>query len=493
MEEGQRIVLIDDDPNVLEATATVLTLDGYAVFSLNDPSGALAFVREIGPDLVLLDRTMGDIDGIDICREIKEDPLLQNVLVVHLSGNKVTTDQQALGLETGADGYIVRPISNRELRARVRTYMRTKAAEDRLRASESKFRSVVEQAGEGLVIVDAGGRVTEWNREMEQISGLSRAAVTGRPVWEIESELMPQELRTEAAESAVRGLWQRFIDADSEAKRVIERQIVTASGQQRILDICYFTIRSNGDTQAAAIVRDITERRRAAARIEHLGSELQDTLEEVKVLSGLLPICASCKAIRNDEGYWEQLEEYIRKHSDAQFTHGLCPRVREAVVSRLHGGAVAGRADPGITIDVRGAEASRSCVGGGIEPAWRLLFPCCRSGTHYGLRVALCMDGPTPSDGQSFDVIGTMRLGHGAAAKAPVLSEERTGNRWAGRTVRGRLPYRSLTQSHTVRQGGESSLLGWPPTPTLSIVAGRSRSGCHGPVRCQPRYPRHAV
>ena len=325
LEEGQRIVLIDDDPNVLEATSTVLRLDGYAVFSLNDPSGALAFVREIGPDLVLLDRTMGDIDGIDICREIKEDPLLQNVLVVHLSGNKVTTDQQALGLETGADGYIVRPISNRELRARVRAYMRTKAAEDRLRVSEKKFRSVVEQAGEGLVIVDAGGRVTEWNREMEHISGLSRAAVTGRPVWEIESELMPEESRKEAAESAVRGLWQRFIDADSEAKQVVEKLIVTTGGQGRIVDICYFTIRSNGDTQAAAIVRDVTERRRAAAQIEHLGSELQDTLEEVKVLSGLLPICASCKAIRNDEGYWEQLEEYIRKHSDAQFTHGLCP------------------------------------------------------------------------------------------------------------------------------------------------------------------------
>jgi len=325
LEESQKIVLIDDDPNVLEATSTVLMLDGYTVFSLANPAEALAFVRETVPDLVLLDRAMGDIDGLDICRQIKEDPLLQHVLVVHLSGNRVTTDQQALGLEAGADGYIARPISNRELRARVRAFLRTKAAEDQLRASERKFRSVVEQAGEGLVIVDAHGVVTEWNREIERISGLSHEAAAGRLIWEIENELIPAELQSATLNVETRERWQRFIAGADEAKQVVEKPIRTMDGQDRVLDICYFTIRSDDGAQAAAIVRDITERKRADAEIKHLVSELQDTLAEVKVLSGLLPICANCKAIRNDEGYWEQLEEYIHKHSEAQFTHGLCP------------------------------------------------------------------------------------------------------------------------------------------------------------------------
>ena len=48
-------------------------------------------------------------------------------------------------------------------------------------------------------------------------------------------------------------------------------------------------------------------------------------LEKVKTLHGMLPICASCKKIRNDTGYWEQVEVYIRDHSDVQFSHGLCP------------------------------------------------------------------------------------------------------------------------------------------------------------------------
>jgi hypothetical protein len=54
-------------------------------------------------------------------------------------------------------------------------------------------------------------------------------------------------------------------------------------------------------------------------------SELQSTLAEVKDLRGLLPICANCKNIRNDKGYWEQIETYIASHSSATFTHSLCP------------------------------------------------------------------------------------------------------------------------------------------------------------------------
>jgi preprotein translocase subunit YajC len=57
---------------------------------------------------------------------------------------------------------------------------------------------------------------------------------------------------------------------------------------------------------------------------EALIANLQKALDEVKTLSGMLPICSSCKKIRNDEGYWQQIEEYIRDHSEADFTHGIC-------------------------------------------------------------------------------------------------------------------------------------------------------------------------
>lgn len=56
----------------------------------------------------------------------------------------------------------------------------------------------------------------------------------------------------------------------------------------------------------------------------NLSHELQNTLDDVKTLRGMLPICAGCKKIRNDKGYWQKIEDYIEKHSDAQFTHGYC-------------------------------------------------------------------------------------------------------------------------------------------------------------------------
>ncbi|HPG50756.1 MAG TPA: hypothetical protein PLA65_11085 [Spirochaetota bacterium] len=58
---------------------------------------------------------------------------------------------------------------------------------------------------------------------------------------------------------------------------------------------------------------------------KELNKNLQTTLDEVKLLKGFLPICASCKNIRNDQGYWEQIEQYISSHSEAEFTHTLCP------------------------------------------------------------------------------------------------------------------------------------------------------------------------
>ncbi len=72
-------------------------------------------------------------------------------------------------------------------------------------------------------------------------------------------------------------------------------------------------------------IQDITECKQAELDQQQSIAELQKALAQVKTLSGLLPICAGCKQIRDDHGYWSQIESYISQHSDAQFSHGLCP------------------------------------------------------------------------------------------------------------------------------------------------------------------------
>jgi PAS domain S-box-containing protein len=73
------------------------------------------------------------------------------------------------------------------------------------------------------------------------------------------------------------------------------------------------------------VLRDITERKKTEAERERLIGELKEALNQVKTLSGLLPICAHCKNIRDDQGYWHDVEEYIHQHTDTDFSHSICP------------------------------------------------------------------------------------------------------------------------------------------------------------------------
>ena len=78
-------------------------------------------------------------------------------------------------------------------------------------------------------------------------------------------------------------------------------------------------------------LRVLSLQHRLAERV----AELQTALAQVKQLKGLLPICSYCKRIRRDEDYWEQLESYIAQHTDAEFSHGICPHCYEAIRSQL--------------------------------------------------------------------------------------------------------------------------------------------------------------
>jgi PleD family two-component response regulator len=70
---------------------------------------------------------------------------------------------------------------------------------------------------------------------------------------------------------------------------------------------------------------ELAERKRTEVERDQLIRDLQSALANVKSLSGLLPICAGCKKIRDDKGYWSQVESYVQKHSEAKFSHGMCP------------------------------------------------------------------------------------------------------------------------------------------------------------------------
>jgi len=81
--------------------------------------------------------------------------------------------------------------------------------------------------------------------------------------------------------------------------------------------------------------RHIAQRRLAEAEKDTLIAELHTALDEVKTLRGIIPICASCKKIRDDKGFWQQVEVYVSAHSEAMFSHGSCPECTEKIIRTL--------------------------------------------------------------------------------------------------------------------------------------------------------------
>ncbi len=117
---GRRVLVVDDDVKTVELVKLYLNRDGYKVFTANDGMEALRLARESHPDLIVLDLMLPGIDGLEVCRTIRGE---SDVPIIMLTAR--TTDRDKLtGLDLGADDYVTKPFSPRELAARVRAVLR---------------------------------------------------------------------------------------------------------------------------------------------------------------------------------------------------------------------------------------------------------------------------------------------------------------------------------------------------------------------------------
>jgi DNA-binding response OmpR family regulator len=133
------ILVIDDNPLILKGMVRLLEKAGYFVLSAADGESGIERALENKPDLVLSDVILPAMDGLAVCHQIKTNPALQDCYVILISGLHTSSEEQAIGLETGADGYIARPISNRELVARVDAMLRLRNAEIALRQNQEQY------------------------------------------------------------------------------------------------------------------------------------------------------------------------------------------------------------------------------------------------------------------------------------------------------------------------------------------------------------------
>ena len=204
MEEKQEIdkpviLIVDDQPVIIRTLSQLLNHD-YHILAVKEGVKALEIARsEKQPDLILLDISMPDINGYEVCEKLKADELTAKIPIIFVTA-KDEADEEERGFLAGASDYIVKPFHPAVVQARIKVNIERKLALEKL-----KYKII----------------------------------------------------------------------------------------------------------------------------------ELKKALNEIKKLQGIIPICSNCKKIRDDEGYWQQVEDYFHEHNDTEFTHGICPDCMKKLYSDL--------------------------------------------------------------------------------------------------------------------------------------------------------------
>ncbi len=199
----------------------------------------------------------------------------------------------------------------------VRDIGKRKRMELALQESEKRYRTLFESAGDAIFILDAEGdtpgRIVAANRAAAEMHGYTVKELSALNIADLDGPSDAKKVK-ERIRRILGGEWLKA--------EVMHRR---KDGTLFPVEISAGLLEIENRKYVFAFDRDITERKEHERERENLIQELKEALDNIKTLRGLLPICAWCKKIRDDKGYWNKVEDYIEEHSDALFTHGICP------------------------------------------------------------------------------------------------------------------------------------------------------------------------
>jgi diguanylate cyclase (GGDEF)-like protein/PAS domain S-box-containing protein len=251
--------VVDDDHDLLALTSEILRRAGYEVLEASTGRDCLETVRTQHPDLVLLDVVLPDATGVQVCKQIKDDQQLRGTLVILISGVLVSSDYQADALNVGADGYILKPISNKELLARVQAMERIKRAEEALQASELRYRRLFETAQDGILTLDGDtGAIDDVNPSLVEMLGYAREELLGKKLWEIGLFQDAEAGKAAFMEVHDKGSF-RYKDLQLETR--LGREIAVECAASNVHDV-------DSKKVIQCNIRDITDRKRLEERLQ---------------------------------------------------------------------------------------------------------------------------------------------------------------------------------------------------------------------------------
>jgi PAS domain S-box-containing protein len=179
---------------------------------------------------------------------------------------------------------------------------------DRMKA-DKRYRELAESISDVFFAMDRDLKYTYWNKACEMLEGIPAEKAIGKDLFEILPDNESREL-----------VKNKFLQVIETKKP--EQLITRYPGNEQIVHEINIYPNSEG---VSVIVKDITEHKKLEQEREKAIIELEEALSEIKTLRGILPLCSFCKKIRDDKGYWEKVDVYIRKHLQADISHSICP------------------------------------------------------------------------------------------------------------------------------------------------------------------------
>ncbi len=314
-----QILVIDDNPDNLHLLSVILKHAGYEVLEAETGQDGFCMAKTQKPDLVLADVVLPDISGLEVCKSIKADPALARSLVILLSGIETDPDYQAKSLESGADSYIVRPISNRELLARIQAMLRFKQAEAErdaaqaalqqtldqlemkveartkelalanqalqaevaerrrveqdLKASEEKYRLLVDNSLQGLIILNKEGKIVFANQALARMSGYTVEELLALPPEKVKQLVHPDDRSW---------VWDHYRNrlAGQGAPEHYEYRGLREDGSTYWVEIDASLIEYRGQPAVQAAIVDITERKQAEKSLRESEQKFRNIIEQ---------------------------------------------------------------------------------------------------------------------------------------------------------------------------------------------------------------------
>jgi PAS domain S-box-containing protein len=328
MSDPLRVLIIEDSEDdtwliVRHLQRGGLNLDFHRVDTLDPMRQALAAQLW---DIIISDYSLPGFGGRAALALYHQQGLdIPFIIVSGVIGEEAAVEM----MKAGAHDYVIKnnlarlePAVRRELLAAEERRVRKRAE-----AAQAHLAAIVESCDEAIVGKNLDGTVISWNAAAERLYGYTAAEMIGRSVSVLVSPYRPHDL-PEILERAGRG----------ERVEAFETVRIRKDGQPVEVSLIVSPVKDAAGRVigASTLARDISRLKEDERERLRLIEELTAALARVKTLDGLLPICSSCKKIRDDQGYWQQVETYVKKHSDAEFTHGLCPDCATKLYPEFH-------------------------------------------------------------------------------------------------------------------------------------------------------------